>query len=64
MTAKWKSRLFDILLWTGFALLMVYGLPLSLGLSLIIGPMLALLVFWTVHEWAAVRRRRENSDLP
>lgn len=60
MGAKWKNRLFGILFWTGFALLMVYGLPLSLTLALVIGPMAALLVFWAVREWAAVRRRRDN----
>jgi hypothetical protein len=58
MNAKWKDRLFDVLLWAGFGLLMIYGLPLWVALPLLIVPMGSLLIFWTVHEWVAVRRRR------
>jgi 4-hydroxybenzoate polyprenyltransferase len=60
MDDKWKSRLFDVLFWAAFALLMIYGLPLWIALPIIILPMVGLLVFWIVHEWVAVRRRRKS----
>lgn len=59
MSEKWKDRLTDVIVWSGLALLMAYGLPLWLMFPLLILPILGLLVFWTVHEWRAARRRRD-----
>jgi len=56
MSTKWKDRLFDVLLWAGFGLLMIFGLPMRIALPLLIVPMTGFLIFWIVHEWLAVRR--------
>ena len=62
MSDKWKGRLSDGLCWAVYALLATYGLNLWIGLAVFILPMLGILIFGIVHEWVAVRRRRD-SDL-